>query len=91
MNDWHPAPLGLLGEIDQAIRQLLASADFDEEFPYIFGHPAEVGPETVVRSSNGLLLHKARLHLVAVLRAREQTNLHSVAVHTSTVSIWFCR
>ena len=82
MNDWHPAPLGLLGEIDQAIRQLLASADFDEEFPYIFGHPAEVGPETVVRSSNGLLLHKARLHLVAVLRAREQTNLHSVAVHT---------
>ena len=82
MNPWDPDPLVRLGEIDQAIRQILASADFDENFPYIFGHPDEFGSEIVVRSSNGLLLHKARLHLVAVLRAYEQANLHSVAVHT---------
>ena len=81
MNPWDPDPLVRLCDIDQAIRQLLASADFDEDFPYIFGHPAEVGPEIVVLSSNGLLLRKARLHLVAVLRAYEQANLHSVAVH----------
>ena len=85
MNVLHLAPLGLLGEIDQAIRQLLASADFDEGFPHIFGHPDEVGPEIGVRSSNGLLLYKARLHLIATLRAYEKANLHSMAVHIRVV------
>ena len=82
MNVLHPAPLGFLAEIDQAIRRILANADFAEGFPYIFGHPDDFGPEIVVRSSNGVLLHKARLHLVAILRAYEKANLHSMAVHT---------
>lgn len=85
MNGIHPVPLSLLSEVDQAMRRLLFDADFGEGFPYIFGHPDENGPEVTVRSLNGLLLHKARLHLVAALRAYEKGNLHSMAVHLRVV------
>ncbi len=85
MNVLHPSPLGLLSKVDQAIRRLLFDADFGEGFPYIFGHPDEAGPEITVRSFNGLLLYKARLHMVAALRAYEEGNLHSMAVHVRVV------
>jgi len=42
-------------------------------------------PATAIRISGALLLRKARIHTVAVLRANETSNLHSLAVHMRPV------
>ena len=67
------------------LRQFLSEADFEEAFPYIFGHPMDDKAEVAVRNECGLLLRKAQLHLEAVLRANESNNLHSLAVHIRVV------
>ena len=42
-------------------------------------------PGTTGRIMGGLLLHKARIHMLAVLRANETSNLHSLAVQMRPV------
>ena len=61
--------LGVSGEWQEATAQI----DFDAD------------PTAVFRIEGALLLRKARIHTVAVLRANETSNLHSLAVQMRPV------
>lgn len=74
------AMVAYLGEAFGIIQQALSEADFEEAFPHVWGHP-ENNPTLAVRNKCGLLLRKAELHLLAVLRADDGNNLHSLAIH----------
>ena len=84
-NDYRKTMVCYLVEASRMIQQWLVGADFEEAFPHIFGHPQEADVEVFVRNQWGLLLRKAQLHLVAVLRAHKSNNLHSLAVHMRVV------
>ena len=74
-----------LRESHRMIARLLAQADFDDAFPYVFGHPEIVGAEFQWLSELALLLRKAQMHMTAVIHANRSTNLHSMAVHARVI------
>ena len=74
-----------LRECHGTIASLLAEADFDDAFPFVFGHPGVDNAEVQVRNELALLLRKVQMHLTAVIRANRSDNLHSVAVHARVI------
>ena len=66
-------------------RKVLSEADFEGAFPHVFGHPTYDYPEVAVRNECGLLLRKAQVHLVAVLQANENNNMHSLALQLKVI------
>ena len=85
MNNYRKTMASYLSESHEMIRDLLSDANFEEAFPHVFGLPDKEHPEVAVRNEYGLLLRKAQLHIVAVQRANESNNLHSMAIHMRIV------
>ena len=85
LNNYRKTMASDLGESLRMIQELLSDADFEDAFPHVFGHPDELGAEAHIRNECGLLLRKAQLHIVAVLRSNESNNLHSMAVQMRVV------
>ena len=69
----------------QDIAGLLEDADFEDEFPFVFGQPDADNAELAVRSKFALLLLKAQMHMTAVIHANRNENLHSMTVHTRVI------
>ena len=74
-----------LREAHRMVSRLLQEADFNDAFPFVFGHPSVVGDAVVVQNELALLLYKAQMHLTAVIRASRGGNLHSMAVHARVI------
>ena len=74
-----------LRESHRMVSRLLQAADFDDAFPFVFGHPDVVGDEVAVQNELALLLYKAQMHLTAVIKASRGSNLHSMAVHARVI------
>ena len=74
-----------LRESHRVITQLLEDADFDDAFPFVFGHPDDNTAELAVHAELALLLRKAQMHITAVIHANRTDNLHSIAVHTRVI------
>ncbi len=85
VNDFRNIMVRFLVEAHRMIQRWLAEADFEEAFPHIFGHPHEENVTVSARNEWGLLLRKGELHVSAVLRAHNSSNLHSLAVHMRNV------
>lgn len=85
MNAYRQTMVRYLDESHGMIQQLLSGADFEAAFPHVFGSPTKDSPEVSVRNECGLLLRKAQLHTIAVLRADANNNLHSMAVHMRVI------
>lgn len=69
-------------EAAEMIAGVLSEADFNGDFPHLFGHPDELGEAVGIRNDCGLWLRKAQLHTHAVLAANQSNNLHSMAVQS---------
>ena len=67
------------------VSRLLQAADFDDAFPFVFGHPDVVGARVMGQNELALLLFKAQMHVTAVIRASRGSNLHSMAVHARVI------
>ena len=63
-----------LREAHRMVSRLLQEADFNDVFPFVFGHPSVVGDAVVVQNELALLLYKAQMHLTAVVRASRGGN-----------------
>lgn len=63
-----------------AINGLVTDVDFDELFRPIDQAKFDEDPIIVFRQTGHLLIAKARLHVIAMLRANESSNIHSLAV-----------
>ena len=74
-----------LRESLQLSQEFLSEANFDGAFPHVFGVPSKESPEVHVRNECALLIRKAQLHMLAVLVANKNSNLHSMAVQMRVV------
>lgn len=85
MSDYREAMTGYLVEAFQMIHRLVSEADFGESFPNVFGQPTDENIVVAGRNECGLLIRKAQMHINAALRANNDNNLHSLAVHMRVV------
>ena len=81
-----------LREVHQEIKRLLDDADFEDEFPYVFGHPGTETAELAGHAMLALLLRKAQMHITVVIHADRNENLQSMAVQIRVIlecAAWF--
>ena len=83
--DYRDSMVEHLRESHRTIASLLAEVDFEDSFPFVFGHPDIDGAGVQVQNELALLLRKAQMHITAVIRANRSDNLHSVAVHARVI------
>ncbi len=84
-DDQRSVMVDYLREVHQEITRLLDDADFDDEFPYVFGHPDTENAELTFHANLALLLRKAQMHITVVIHANRNENLHSMAVHIRVI------
>lgn len=72
---------GYLVEACRMMQRLFSEADFGESVPNVFGQPTDENIVVAGRNECGLLIRKAQMHVNAALRANNDNNLHSLAVH----------
>ena len=72
-------------EAAEMISRILSEADFESDFPHIFGHPDEIGAQVNIQNHCGLFLKKALLHSAGALAADQSSNPHSLAVQLRVV------
>ena len=76
----------LLAEVIATTRKLVESLDGDRSWSEAAAaFDLDADPDATYRIQGTLLLRKARLHTLAVLRANESSNLHSLAVQMRPV------
>ena len=85
VSDYRRTMASYLAQSFRMIRQLLSEADFGESVPHVFGIPTDDNVAVSGRNECGLLIRKAQMHINAALRANNDNNLHSLAVHMRVV------
>lgn len=74
-----------LRESHREITRILEDADFENEFPFVFGAPEAGNGEVAVHAKLAWLLRKAQMHITVVIHANRKENLHSMAVHIRVI------